>query len=53
MLESLAVAMTEEQLKPAALQLDPSDHEALAEELLLSIDAEQNAAAVRPFHCAS
>jgi hypothetical protein len=36
--------MTKEQLRTAALLLDPLDREALAEELLLSIDAEQSAA---------
>lgn len=30
--------LTKEQIKSAALKLDPSDREALAEELLLSID---------------
>ena len=30
--------MTREQIRSAALQLDPTDREALAEELLLSID---------------
>jgi len=34
--------MTKEQVKSAALQLDPSERQALAEELLLSIDGEQS-----------
>jgi putative addiction module component (TIGR02574 family) len=38
------MSMTKEQVRSAALQLDPSDREALAEELLLSIDAEQASA---------
>ena len=32
------MTLTKEQLKSAALQLDPAEREALAEELLLSID---------------
>jgi putative addiction module component (TIGR02574 family) len=36
------MSMTKEQIKSAALQLDPLDREALAEELLLSIDGEQS-----------
>lgn len=33
--------MTREQIKAAALELDPVEREALAEELLLSIDGKQ------------
>jgi putative addiction module component (TIGR02574 family) len=36
--------MTREQIKTAALKLDPAEREALAEELLLSIDATERAA---------
>jgi len=38
------MGMTKEQVRSAALQLDPLDREALAEELLLSIDGEQSSA---------
>jgi len=34
--------MTKDQVKSAAMQLDPGDREALAEELLLSIDQQQS-----------
>jgi hypothetical protein len=38
------MTMTKEQIRTAALQLDPADREALAEELLLSIgDADREA----------
>jgi Putative addiction module component len=41
---SLAMSLTKEQIKTAALQLNPTDREALAEELLLSLsDGERDA----------
>lgn len=40
----IAMTLTREQIKTAALQLDPADREALAEELLLSLgDAHREA----------
>jgi len=38
------MTMTKDQVKSAALQLDPSEREALAEELLLSIDGTERSA---------
>jgi hypothetical protein len=35
------MTLTKDQIKAAALKLDPAEREALAEELLLSIDATQ------------
>ncbi len=38
----MSMSMTKEQVKSAALLLNPLEREALAEELLLSIDGEQS-----------
>jgi len=38
------MSLTKEQVKTAAMQLDPSDRESLAEELLLSLTGEHAAA---------